>query len=172
MRDLFRMLIESKIDAVGHRITPGNKKTGKKAKWRDNSPRWVDDEHGQPVRAWLMIPYIDAINQELLEDYQQTRKRLVKFVERQIAAREFTPELFHEWGLLCRCAGALEIVYQSRPDAGRLRGSTDHIHEQKRYFAHRFLSDFKKMKRADALEKAEEDINRRYNELGPGTERD
>lgn len=171
-RDLFNMFLETKQEAIGERISPGNRKTGRKAKWRDTAPRWEDDEHGRSVRAWSMIPYVDALDQESLQQRLEAGKHLLASVEQRIAARELTPELLYEWGLLNRWAGALQLVYHAKPDVGRLRESTDNLDAHKRWFAHYFLRIYKHGQMEHARSKMESFINTVFDELPEGDERD
>lgn len=170
--DLFHMPLETKKEAVGERISPANRKTGKKAEWRDTAPRWEDDELGVPVRAWLKLPYVDAIDQKSLQERLEAGKRLLVSVEQRIAARELTPELFHEWGLLNRWAGALQLVYYARPDVGRLREGSDNLGKHRRWFADYFLRIYKRGQMEHARSEMERFINAVFNDLSEGDERD
>jgi hypothetical protein len=135
LRNLFHMLHETKEEAKGQNISP----RGKKADWRDAAPRWEDDEHGEAIRPWLMIPYADAVDHEAIHEWLEAGKRLFASVEQRIAARELSPDLLHEWGLLNRRAGGLQLAYQMEPGARQLRAGDDNLDAQKRWFAHYYL---------------------------------
>lgn len=169
-RDLLQMRLETKEEAIGERILPANRKAGKKAEWRDTAPRW-EDEHGKSVRPWLMIPYIDAIDQASLQECLEAGKRVLASVEMRISSRELSPELLHEWGLLSRWAGALQLIYQARPDVGRLREGTDNLDAHKRWFADYFLRVYRHGKLHEARDEMERFINTIIEKLPPGSER-
>jgi hypothetical protein len=173
LRDLFRMRLEAKEEGIGRRIAPSKRKARKKPKlnWERTSPKWVDDEHGKTVPAWLMIPYVDPIDQESLRQHIDAGRRLLESVERRIAARQVSPELLHEWGMLNRSAGALQIAFQARPDVGRLREGSDNLDAHKRWFAHYYLKLRPRPRRDDAIEVIEKLINSTVVSLPEGPER-
>lgn len=149
--NLFHMFQETEQEAIGKRISPANRKIGKKAKWAKTSPAWEDEEHGKLAYSWLMIPYVDALDQESLRERLEAGKRLLASVERRVAARELTPELLHEWGLLNRWAGALQLVYFSEGSAGRKRTAlaggnavSEASEAHKRWYAYYFLRIYKR----------------------------
>jgi len=119
-----------------------------------------------------MIPYVDALDQEFLHERLEAGKRLLASVEQRIATRELTPELLHEWGLLNRWAGALQLVYHAKPDVGRLRESTDNLDGHKRWFAHYFLRIYRHGRMEHARDEMERFINIVVNKLPEGDERD
>lgn len=166
-RDLFHMLHETKEEAKGQKISSHDKK----AEWRDTAPRWEDDEHGTPTRPWLMIPHVDAVDHEAIRERLEAGEHLLASIEPRIAAKDLTPELLHEWGLLNRWAGALQLVYQMEPDARQLRAGDDNLDAQKRWFAHYYLRIQPRPRREDALEKMEQFVNTIINGLPDGPER-
>lgn len=166
-RDLFHMLHETKEEAKGRNISP----RVQKAEWRDTAPRWEDEEHGKPIRPWLMIPHVDAVDHEAIGERLEAGKRLLASVEQRIAARDLTPDLFHEWGLLNRWAGALQLVYQMESDARQLRAGDDNLDAQKRWFAHYYLMIEPRPKREAALEVMELFVNTIVNSLPNSPER-
>lgn len=166
-RDLFHMRLETKEEAKGRKFPRGDGK----GEWRDTAPRWEDEEHGESLRPWLMIPHVDAVDHEAIRDRLEAGKRLLDSVEQRIAARELTPELLHEWGLLNRWAGALQLVYQLEPEARQLRAGDDNLDAHKRWFAHYYLRIQPRPKRGDALEVMEQFVNTIVNGLTDGPER-
>lgn len=166
-RDLFHMLHETKYEAKGKKIPLGDGK----AEWRDTAPRWMDDEHGASTRPWLMIPHVDAVDHEAIYERLKAGKHLLNSIEQRVSARELTPELIHDWGLLNRWAGALELVYQMEPDARLLRSGDDNLDFHKRWFAHYYLMIQPLPKREDALEVMEEFVNTIIKDLPDGPER-
>lgn len=170
-RDLFNMRLETKEEAIGERVSRGNRKTGKKAKWRHTAPRWEAEDHGKSVRAWLIISYVDAIDQESLQECLEAGKRLLPSVEQRFAAKDLTPELLNEWGLLNRWAGAIQLAYHAKSDAGRLRGN-DSLEGHKRWYAHYFLRIYKHGQIENARDEMERFINTVFDELPEGDEKD
>lgn len=170
IRDLLRMQIESREDAVGKRIKP--RKKHKKAVWDDTTAPWPDEDLGLKVRPWLLIPYVDAIDQDMLNERLETAKRLLTSVEQRIATRELSPELLHEWGLLCGCAGALEIVYHARPDVGQLRQGFDNLHAHRYWFASYFLRIYRHGEMEESKDMMELFINSIFKELPDGDDKD
>lgn len=167
LRDLFHMLHETKQQAKGQR-TLGGKKTN----WDDTAPRWEDDEHGRSTRAWLMIPHVDAVDHDAVRERLEAGKRLMCSVEHRVRSRELTPELLHEWGLLNRWAGALQLVYEIESDARQLRAGDGNLEAHRRWFSHYYLKIRPRHKRDDALEVMEKFINTLAKDLPAGPERD
>ncbi|NTF69772.1 hypothetical protein [Rhizobium rhizogenes] len=168
LRDQFSMRHESKQEAKGQKHSVD----GKKADWRDTAPHWEDEEHGRSVRAWLMIPHVDAVDHEAVHERLEAGRRLLSSIERRVAVRELTPKLLHDWGLLNRWAGALQLVYEMKPDARQLRAGNDDLEAHRRWFAHYYLQIQPNRKREEAIEIMEEFINSIVNglPLGPGLE--
>lgn len=166
-RDLFHMLHETKEEAKGRDISL----QGKNADWRDTAPRWEDDEHGEAVRPWLMISHVDSVDHEVIGELLEAGKHLLVSVEQRVAARELSPELLHEWGLLNRWAGVLQLVYQMEPDARQLRAGDKNLDAHKRWFAHYYLTIQPQPKREAALEVMEEFVNTIVKGLPDGSER-
>ena len=165
--DLFHMLHETKEEAKGRNISPRDQK----AEWRDTAPRWEDEEYGKPIRPWLMISHVDAVDHEAIGERLEAGKRLLASVEQRIAARDLTPELLHEWGLLNRWAGALQLVYHMEPDARQLRAGDENLDAHRRWFAHYYLMIEPRPKREAALEVMEQFVNTIVNGLPEGPER-
>lgn len=172
IRDVLRMRIEPQDNAIGRQIEPGNPGTGKKARWRDTSPRWDTENSGGAVRPWLLIPYVDAIDQEMLQDHMALVKRLINPVEQQVVSRSLTPKFLHDWGLLCQSAGALQLVYNARPDVGQLRRGAKNLDKHKRWFAEYFLREYKHGNRAKVLSMMEQLINSIIASLPHGFEKE
>lgn len=82
-----------------------------------------------------------------------------------------SPDLLHEWGLLNRWAGALQLVRQMKPEARQLRAGDKNLEAHKRWFAHHFLKIQQRQKRDDTLDKMEELINLIVAELPDGPAR-
>lgn len=165
LRDLFHMRHETKQQAKGQK-TLGGKKTN----WDDTAPRWEDEEHGRSTRAWLMIPHVDAVDHDAVRERLEAGKRLMRSVEYRVRSRELTPELLHEWGLLNRWAGALQLVFEMEPDARQLRAGDGNLEAHRRWFAHYYLKIQPQPKRDDALEMMEEFINTIIKDLPAGPE--
>lgn len=165
--DLFHMLHETKEEAKGQNISP----CGKKADWRDTAPRWEDEEHGESIRPWLMISHVDAVDHEAIGERLEAGKRLLASVEQRVAARELSPDLLHEWGLLNRWAGALQLLYQMEPDARQLRAGDENLDVHRRWFAHYYLMIEPRSKRDDTLEVMEKFVNTIVNGLSDSLER-
>ena len=166
-RDLFHMLHETKQEGKGRKAPLGNGKED----WRDTAPRWEDEEHGETVRSWLMIPHVDAVDHEAIGERLKAGRSLLASVEQRIAARELSPELLHEWGLLNRWAGALQLVYQMEPDARQLRAGDKNLDIHRRWFAHYYLMIEPRPKRDAALEAMEKFVNSIVRSLPKGPER-
>lgn len=165
--DLFHMLHETKQEAKGREISRGKAK----GEWLDTAPRWEDEEHGEAVRPWLMIPHVDAVDHEAIGERLKAGRRLLASVEQRIAARELSPELLHAWGLLNRWAGTLQFVYQMEPDARQLRAGDKNLDAHKRWFAHYYLMIEPRPKRDAALEVMEKFVNSIVKNLPKGPER-
>src|SRR5215203_3362655 len=92
------------------------------------------------VEAWLLLPYIDALDQEYLHDVLQVGRWLIPTLERHFEAKKLTPEFLRDWGNFCRAAGALQLVDLSDTNLGRLReaqgGRKNNLDAQRRWFAH------------------------------------
>ncbi|MDX3978297.1 hypothetical protein [Shinella sp.] len=168
LRDLFHMLHESKQEAKGEKTLAN----GKKADWRDTAPHWEDEEHGRSIRAWLMIPHVDSVDHEGIRERLEAGRRLLNSIEQRVAARELTPKLLHDWGVLNRWAGALQLVYQMEPDARQLRAGDNNLEAQKRWFAHYYLKIQPRPKRDEGIEMMEELINSIVQGLPSGPKRE
>lgn len=166
-RDLFHMMHETKQEAKSRKAPLGNGKE----EWRDTAPRWEDEEYGEAVRPWLMIPHVDAVDPEAISERLEAGKRLLISVEQRTAAKELSPELLHEWGLLNRGAGALQLVYQMEPDARQLRAGDENLDVHRRWFAHYYLMIQPRLKRDDALEMMEKFVNSIVKSLSDDSER-
>lgn len=166
LRDLFHMRHESKPEAKGENLA-----VGKKADWRDTAPRWEDEEHGRSIRAWLMIPHVDSVDHEGIRERLEAGRRLLNSIEQRVAARELTAKLLRDWGLLNRWAGALQLVYEMKPDARQLRAGDVNLEAHKRWFAHYYLRIQPRRKRDEALEMMEEFINTIVKGMPDGPER-
>lgn len=166
-RDLFHMLHETKQEAKGQKVSLGEGK----GEWRDTAPRWEDEEHGEAIRPWLMISHVDAVDHDAIGERLEAGRQLLISVGQRIAARELSPELLHEWGLLNRWAGALQLVYQMEPDARQLRAGDKNLGAHKRWFAHYYLTIQPQPEREAALEVMEEFVNTIVKGLPDGPER-
>lgn len=171
IRDLLNMRLETKQEAVGVRVSTANRRTGKKAVWRDTTARWADPDIGMSVRAWNVLPYIDAIKQAELQEQIELGKRLVPTIDKCLAAREFSSELLRTWGLLNRVAGAVYLVYRSQSDVGRQREASENLDAHRRWFAHYYRKISPARKREDALEIMESFINSVVRRLPDGEQR-
>lgn len=122
LRDIVvRMRLETLEEATGRIVSPKTKK--RPAEWRDTAPRWYDPELGQFVRAWILIPYIDGVDQERLGDILNDARQRVPVLEKYFAARVPSVEFLYEWGLFCEAAGAAQLIYFSSTRPGRTRNA-------------------------------------------------
>lgn len=104
-----------------------------------------------------MIPYVEAIDQEALRECLDAGRRLLASVTERITVKELTPELLHEWGLLNRWAGAIQLVYLSELSIGHRRSALaggeakiEDAEAHQRWFAHYFLRVYERGRRSDA----------------------
>lgn len=139
---LFDMRLETQTEAVGHEDAAG----GKAEKvWVDDAPRW----DGQ--RAWLLLPYIDALDQAQLQEQIDIGRGLVQSIHERLQKRELTPSLLHDWGRFCAAAGLIEFIYFSNTSIGHRRSAlaggkavTEYSEAHKRWYAHYFLRIYKR----------------------------
>jgi hypothetical protein len=150
-RDFFDMRLETRAEAVGKREKrPGSKKL----EWQNTAPRWEDQ------KAWMLLPYIDALDQQRLQTLLVEGRKLVPTVSEHFEKRELSPRFLHDWGQFCAIAGALELVYSSETDVGHLRSAiaggaakTEDTEAHQRWFSHYFLKRYRRGERP-AAEKA------------------
>lgn len=167
IRELLFMRLETEEEAVGKEVSPDKQKPGKKKRiWRSTTPHWLDDEIGLSVKAWLIIPYVDGLDQEALKEYQEAGRNLLHLVEKDIEDRNLTTELLSRWGALNMYAGALQIVHFSDTTIGHKRSALaggeariDNTEAHQRWFAHYFLRNYERGKRKQAEESVERLIN-------------
>jgi hypothetical protein len=96
---------------------------GQEPLWVSNTPLWHSPELGPDkagndikVRPWLLIPYIGAVDQELLEKRFAEAALMVPGVGAGISRRELTPQFMLKWGIFCELAGSVELIFLSHPD--------------------------------------------------------
>lgn len=152
LRDLFTTFrLETKAEAVGERLASVEKvkisgkkfnKKPSKAKWTDTAPQWYDESIKMTDRSWLLLPYINAVNQEELQEAVQSGLSRLPLIESKLAARELSVSFMLEWGLFCEAAGALQLVSFSESDVGRAREAASNpplLNEQRVWFAKYFV---------------------------------
>lgn len=147
LSSLFDMRLETRDEAVGHEVDDGR---GKKV-WVDDAPRW----DGQ--RAWLLLPYIDALDQTRLGEQINIGRGLVSSIHEQLQKRDMSPSFLYDWGRFCAAAGLIEFVYFSNTSVGHRRSAlagakakTDDAEAHQRWFAHYFLKHYKRGHRKGA----------------------
>ncbi len=124
LSELFtNMRLETKEEAVGKSAMSTSKAGRSVWEWEDQGPKWYDgeDDVKVSVKPWLMIPYVDALDQSTLKNLLEFGQSLIPLLEERIAARELSVEFLVDWGRFCAVSGALELVYGSKTDIGRLR---------------------------------------------------
>ncbi|GGA91235.1 hypothetical protein GCM10011491_19050 [Brucella endophytica] len=132
------MRLETEEEAIGEKLSNGQ--------WRDKSPRWEDEDVGQVVRAWNLLPYVDALDQDEINDRIQRAKRLIPDLTHYFENRILTPAFMKMWGSFCSAAGTVEFLYFQTSDVGRKRSAKaggDKVRKRsgdhKRWLAHYLL---------------------------------
>lgn len=157
LSSLFDMRLETVTEAVGQeRTTDGN---GERV-WVDGAPRW----DGQ--RAWLLLPYIDALDQNRLQEQIDIGRGLVASIHERLKRRDLSPAFIYDWGRFCAAAGLVEFIYFSKTSIGHRRsalaGGKAKIADaeaHQRWFAHYFLKHYQRGHRKDAEKAVEHLIN-------------
>ncbi|TGV08751.1 hypothetical protein EN816_32320 [Mesorhizobium sp. M8A.F.Ca.ET.173.01.1.1] len=152
---LFDMRLETETEAVGHEETSDNKKV-----WISDAPRW--DGH----RAWLLLPYIDALDQARLQEQIDIGRALVQSIRQRLHKRELSPSFLRDWGQFCAAAGLVEFVYFSKTSNGHRRSALgggrariDGAEAHQRWFAHYFLQQYRRGRRKEAEKAFERLVN-------------
>jgi hypothetical protein len=155
LSSLLDMRLETQAEAVGY-----EEATGDKSGWVDDAPRW--DGH----RAWLLLPYIDALDQSRLQEQIDIGRALVQSIHERLQKRELSPSFLHDWGRFCAAAGLVEFIYFSNTSIGHRRsalagGKTkiDDTEAHQRWFAHYFLRHYRRGRRKEAEEAVERLVN-------------
>lgn len=95
--------LETEEEAVGRRNSEGN--------WQATSPR----HH-------LLIPYVAALDRDLLRDRYELAAALLPKIENALKRKKLTVQFLHDWGRLCEAAGAMDLALQaSQDDVSSLR---------------------------------------------------
>lgn len=157
LSSLFDMRLETQGEAVGHQEgAVGKAETA----WVDDAPRW------DGRRAWLLLPYIDALDQTRLKEAIDIGRGLVASIHERLKKRELTPSFLHDWGRFCAAAGLIEFIYFSETSIGHKRSAQaggkariDDAEAHQRWFAHYFLRHYKRGQRAEAERAVERLIN-------------
>lgn len=144
LRDLVTwMRLEAKDEAVGKPSGRNNRKG--RPQWHDQAPRAFDPEIGKSVRAWDLIPYIHALDQDEIRKLIQVAADLVPSLERHFSERIPSPRFLFEWGRFAAAAGAIQFVYHHETNVGRAReeqtGRAASLHPQYRWFARYVLRE-------------------------------
>ncbi len=154
---LFDMRLETRVEAVGHEETI-NGKTDRV--WVDDAPRW--DGH----RAWLLLPYIDALDQTRLQEQIEIGRGLAPSIHERLRKRELSPSFLHDWGRFCAAAGLVEFICFSKTSIGHRRSALaggkakiDDTEAHQRWFAHYFLLHYRRGRRKEAEEAVERLLN-------------
>ena len=154
--------LETREEAVGVQIPGGGKRKHKK--WKPTTSEWHDEEIGFPVRAWNLVPYIDALDQTMLHDRLEAARRLIPELRGHFAERKMTLSFLRAWGLFCEYAGAINLVYLSEPNVGHARsavgGARDNLDRHRVWFAHYYLRSFEQHRNN---ERARYDVQRLVN---------
>ncbi|KNY14725.1 hypothetical protein AKG11_23100 [Shinella sp. SUS2] len=144
---LLDIKFETVDEAVGKEV-PG--KTGKN-QWVPTTPRWGGE------RAWLILPYIDALDQKRLQEQFEIAMELAPLIREHIARRDLSPDFLDRWGRFRAACGLLEFLYHSETSVGHRRSAraggqakTQISEEHQRWFAHYFLRNYRRGKRPEA----------------------
>ncbi|MDX0908920.1 hypothetical protein GOE02_06065 [Sinorhizobium medicae] len=144
---LLDMKFETVEQAVGKEIP---KETGGK-RWVPTAPRW------DGVRSWLLLPYIDALDQDRLGEQFEIARELAPLVREHIAKREISPEFLDHWGRFRAACGLLEFIYHSKTSIGHRRSAhaggqvkIQFREDHQRWFAHYFLRKYQRGRRPEA----------------------
>ncbi len=156
LSSLFDMRLETMEEAVGHE----EEQIGLKRRWVSDAPRW----NGQ--RAWLLLPYIDALDQARIQEQIEIGRELVLSIHERLQKRDRSPSFLHDWGRFRAAAGLIEFIYFSDTSAGHRRsaiaGGNAKINDaeaHQRWFAHYFLREYKRGRRKEAEKSVERLIN-------------
>ena len=126
---------------------------------RDRSTAsWFDDDIGQSVRPWLLIPYRKTVDQESLHRFYDKAKSLIPHLDHCFDQKELTVQFLHSWGVFCQSAGYVNAVYMSVGDdlghirSGEVTKRKRSRHAQKKWLAHLILKlvDEENLSRPDA----------------------
>lgn len=142
--DLFGIMrLETKEEALGHKLKDGKSRNSRSSKWCSDDPTWHDEDLGMAVRSWLLIPYIAALDQSHLLAAIDRGRALIPSLREHLDMRRLTPSFLKDWGYFCEAAGALQLVYFSDRDLGRGReaigGSKNNLLAQRVRFSHYVL---------------------------------
>jgi hypothetical protein len=155
LSSLFDMRLETQAEAVGHEEV-----TSDKSGWVDDAPRW--DGH----RAWLLLPYIDVLDQVRLQEQIDIGRGLVPSIHERLRKRELSPSFLHDWGRFCAAAGLVEFIYFSNTSIGHRRSALaggkakiDDAEAHQRWFAYYFLRHYRRGRRREAEEAVERLVN-------------
>jgi hypothetical protein len=81
-------------------------------------PEWHDEEVGR-VRAWLLIPFRRAFDQENLRESQAAAQALEPELRSLFEARTPSVKFLDVWGRFCSFASVLESLYANLGSRGR-----------------------------------------------------
>ncbi|WP_273786276.1 hypothetical protein [Brucella intermedia] len=156
LSSLFDMRLETMAEAVGHEEEP----TGGKRRWVSDAPRW----NGR--RAWLLLPYIDALDQARLREQIEIGRELIQSIHERLQKRELSSSFLHDWGRFRAAAGLIEFIYFSDTSTGHRRSAIaggkakiDDVEAHQRWFAHYFLRNYKRGQRKGAEKSVERLVN-------------
>ena len=156
LSSLFDMRLETMAEATGHE----EKITEKKGRWVSDAPRWSGR------RAWLLLPYIHALDQARLREQIEIGRALVQSIHERLQKRELSPSFLHDWGRFRAAAGLIEFIYFSDTSIGHRRSAfaggkarIDAAEAHQRWFAHYFLRIYKRGLRKETEEAIERLIN-------------
>lgn len=151
LSSLFDMRLETRDEAVGSQVGRD---------WVSAAPRW----DGQ--RAWLLLPYVDAIDQVRLQEQIDVGRGLVPSIHERLRKQELSPSFLHDWGRFCAAAGLIELIYFSNTSVGHRRSALaggkakiDDVEAHQRWFAHYFLRCYKRGQREEAEKAVERLVN-------------
>jgi hypothetical protein len=155
LSSLFDMRLETVEEAVGHEEAVDGKE-----KWMSDAPLW------DRQRAWLLLPYIDALDQTRLQEQIDIGRSLARSIHERLRKRELSPSFLHDWGRFCAAAGLVEFIYFSNTSIGHKRSALaggkakiDDAEAHQRWFAHYFLQRYRRGRRKEAEEAVERLLN-------------
>lgn len=152
---LFDMRLETQAEAVGHEEAIGDNE-----EWVSDAPRW----DGQ--RAWLLLPYINALDQARLQEQIDIGRGLVPSIHERLRKRELSPSFLYDWGRFCAAAGLIEFINFSNTSIGHRRSALaggkariDDAEAHQRWYAHYFLKHYRRGRRKEAEKAVERLVN-------------
>lgn len=154
LKDLLRMRFETKEEAVGEKVG---------GKWENRAPRWEDPEIGTDVKAWLLVPYVEGIDQERLQENIREAKELVPLLEEYFQAEILSLAFLKLWGAFCSRVGVVQFLYFSetyiaRGRIGAAGRNAFNLDAQRRWMSHYIVKRSPKHGELDNIRNALESL--------------